>query len=42
METSIRKAAKAALGKDKVKVQTFLNSGTYECASFVTYVDTTA
>ena len=28
MEASIRKAAKAALGKDKVKVQTYLNSGT--------------
>lgn len=28
MECSIRKAAKTALGKDKVKVQTYLNSGT--------------
>ena len=27
MESSIRKAAKYALGKDKVKVQVYLNSG---------------
>ena len=27
LESSIRKAAKSALGKNKVKVQTFLNSG---------------
>lgn len=31
MESSIRKAAKSALGKDKVKVQAFLNSGMYVC-----------
>jgi len=35
MESSIRKAAKSALGKDKAKVQVYLNSGT---AIFTQYV----
>lgn len=38
MESSIRKAAKAALGKDKVKVQTYLNSGKhYVIVCFMQY-----
>lgn len=36
MESSIRKAAKTGLGKDKVKVQAFLNSGTYSyCVCYI-------
>jgi len=33
MESSIRKAAKYALGKDKAKVQVYLNSGTVSCCA---------